>query len=79
MPLLAAQRVQLRLAGFYIYTWVGAEAKRAEAFAFAGLLRYSNGAVTAKPALAAFRRQALSLERCREKGAVATRCTSPVR
>lgn len=79
MPMLAAQRVQLRLAGFYIYTWVGAEAKRAEAFAFAGLLRYANGAVTAKPALAAFRRQALSLERCRQKGAVATRCSSPVR
>jgi hypothetical protein len=77
MPLLAAQRAQLRLSAFYIYTWVGPETKHAEAFAFAGLLRYSNGAVTAKPALAAFRRQALALERCREKGAVATKCSSP--
>ena len=79
MPLLAAQRAQLRLSGFYVYTWVGPESRRAEAFAFAGLLRYSDGAVSAKPALAAFRRQALALERCREKGAVATKCSSPVR
>jgi hypothetical protein len=77
MPMLAAERAQLRLSAFYIYTWVGPEAKHAEAFAFAGLLRYSNGSVTAKPALGAFRRAALALEHCREKGAVATKCSSP--
>jgi hypothetical protein len=79
MPLLAAQRTQLRLMAFYIYTWVGAEAKHAQAFQYAGLLRYANGAVTAKPALAAFRRQALALELCRAKGSSATSCTKAAR
>jgi hypothetical protein len=75
MPMLAAQRVQLRLAAFYIYTWVGPESKHAEAFDYAGLLRYAGGAVTAKPALSAFRRAALALEHCQDKGSVATKCS----
>jgi hypothetical protein len=79
MPMLAVQRAQLRLMAFYIYTWVGAEAKRSEAFQYAGLLRYTNGSVTAKPALAAFRRQALALELCQEKSSVATKCSKTAR
>jgi hypothetical protein len=74
MPQLAAQRAQLGLMAFYIYTWVGAEAKRSEAFHYAGLLRYTDGSVTAKPALAAFRGQALALELCQEKSSAATKC-----
>jgi hypothetical protein len=58
---------------------VGSEAKRSEAFQYAGLLRYTNGSVTAKPALAAFRRQALALELCQEKSSVATKCSKTAR
>jgi arabinogalactan endo-1,4-beta-galactosidase len=75
LPLLAANRQALRLLGFYYYTWIGAEYARAPAFNFAGLLRLqTNGKIVAKPALAAFRRNALALEGCRKKGRVATRC-----
>jgi hypothetical protein len=38
-----------------------------DAFNYAGLLKYVRGAVTAKPALAAFKRWALSIEGCRSK------------
>ena len=79
MPMLAAQRAQLVLSAIYIFTWVGPEGHRSEAFAYAGLLRYSNGSVTAKPALASFRRQALALELCRDKGSSATKCSTRAR
>jgi hypothetical protein len=79
IPLLGAQRAVLRLMAFYIYTWVGPEGTKSEAFQYAGLLRYANGSVTAKPALAAFRRQALALELCQEKGSVATKCAQTAR
>jgi hypothetical protein len=75
MPMLGAERTQLRLIAFYIYTWVGPEGKDSEAFQYAGLLRYQFGSVSAKPALAAFRRQALLLELCQDKGSAATKCT----
>jgi hypothetical protein len=78
LPLLGAQRQQLHLLGFYYYTWIGDEAPGDLAFSFSGLLRLHNGTVVAKPALAAFRRGALALERCRQKGAVATVCAKPV-
>ena len=75
LPMLAARRSSLRLLGFYYYTWMGDEYPHAAAFNFAGLLRYqSGGQVVAKPALAAFRGEALALERCRSKSALATRC-----
>ncbi|HEY5396038.1 MAG TPA: hypothetical protein VIL16_11640 [Trebonia sp.] len=74
LRLIGADRVSLRLAGFYYYTWIGEEATGDPAFNFAGLLALHNGVVTAKPALAAFRSGALALERCRRKGAVATSC-----
>ncbi len=74
LPLLGEQRAALRLAGFYYYTWIGDEVRGAQAFDFAGLLRLHAGRVTVKPALGAFRRGALALERCRRKGRVATSC-----
>jgi hypothetical protein len=60
MPMLAAARTKLELAGVYWYTWMGDESPTANPYAFdyAGLLGYDSGRVTAKPALAAFRRQA---------------------
>ncbi len=75
LPLLGKDRVKLRLAGFYYYTWMGLEHRNALAFDFAGLLRFSSGKVTEKPAFEVFRRDALALEQCRAKIAIATRCT----
>jgi hypothetical protein len=74
LPLIGANRVALRLIGFYYYTWVGAEKRHAGAFSFAGLNRLSGDQVAAKPALGAFTKGALALERCRAKGANATDC-----
>ena len=75
LPILAAQRKELRLLGFYYYTWMGAEYPRAPSFNFGGLLRYDiSGQIVAKPALAVFKQFALELERCREKGRLATQC-----
>jgi hypothetical protein len=69
MPLLAANRAKLGLMGFYWYTWMGDETHRAapDAFDFAGLQKYVAGTVGAKPALAVFKRWALSIEGCRRK------------
>lgn len=76
MPLLAADRVKLGLIGFYWYTWMGDESpgRPPYAFDYAGLLKYVNGRITAKPALAAFKHQALAIEGCRRKGKVAGSC-----
>jgi hypothetical protein len=69
MPLLAANRARLGLMGFYWYTWMGDESPSASPYAFnyAGLLKYIRGTVAAKPALAVFKRWALSIEGCRSK------------
>ena len=69
LPLLVADRAKLGLMGFYWYTWMGDETPRSRAYGFdyAGLLKYVNGTVTAKPALSAFRRGALAIEHCRRK------------
>jgi hypothetical protein len=75
LPLIGAWRTRIGLSAFYYYTWIGNEFKGAPAFSFSGLLRYTNrGQVKDKPALGAFRRGALALERCRAKGATANRC-----
>jgi hypothetical protein len=75
LPLLAAHRKALNLAGFDYYTWMGAEYRHAPAFNFAGLLRYrNNGQIQAKPALAAYTKGVLALEGCRRKGSIATVC-----
>jgi hypothetical protein len=69
MPLLMADRAKLGLMGFYWYTWMGDETPRSQpyAFDFAGLLKYVNGTVAAKPALYTFKREALAIEGCRRK------------
>jgi len=75
LPMLAAQRKELGLLGFYYYTWIGAEYPDAPSFKFGGLLRYDNsGQIVTKPAFAVFKQSALELERCREKGRLATQC-----
>jgi hypothetical protein len=74
LPLLAADRTSLRLAGFYYYTWMADESQLEYDFSFAGLLGFSHGAVVAKPALAAFTRAALALEGCVRKGRTVTSC-----
>ncbi len=77
LPLLVANRHKLNLAGFYWYTWMGDESPRTAAYGFnyAGLLKYVAGRVTPKPALAVFKRWALSIEGCRQK-TLADRCDS---
>lgn len=69
IPLLGANRAKLGLIGFYWYTWMGDETPRPNpyAFDFAGLMKYDDGTVAAKPALGVFRRAALAVEHCRRK------------
>ena len=74
LPLMARYRSSLGLMGFYFFEWMGDESPGGWTFDYAGLLRYSNKRVVAKPALAAFRHAALGLERCSLKAPVATRC-----
>lgn len=74
LPLIGKYRTRLGLGGFYYYTWMGDESAATTAFDYAGLVRFANGRVTAKPALGAFRTGALALERCRRKGTMATVC-----
>jgi hypothetical protein len=76
IPLVAAARARLGIAGFDVYTWMGNEQPGSTMFNFAGLLGFdpNTGAVATKPALAAFSRAAMALERCRVKATVATRC-----
>jgi hypothetical protein len=74
LPMIGSSYKQLGLAGFYYYTWMGDEGDRSLAFNFAGLLGFRGGKVTVKPALAAFRRGALTLEHCKSKGSLASSC-----
>jgi hypothetical protein len=78
LPMLGKDRLELGLQAFYYYTWIGSERRNALAFDFSGLLRLTSGKVTEKPAFRAFRRGALALERCRQRGRVATSCLKPV-
>ena len=68
---LAAYRVKLGLGGFYLYTWASTDSADGDGldtaigaltFNYAGLLDYADGRLTAKPALAAFKRAALAVE-----------------
>jgi len=80
LPLLGRYRRQLRLMSFYYYTWMGLEQAGAPDFAFAGLEGMNSaGSVFAKPALGAFRRGALALEKCKAKAVQSTRCIKRVR
>jgi len=63
LPLLAAARRSLRIAGFYWYTWMGDESVASSSWNFCGLLAYRNGQIIDKPALTAFQRTAAALER----------------
>jgi hypothetical protein len=78
LPLLGAHRRQLNLIGFYYYTWLTHEYTRAPSFNFAGLFNLTNNRIVAKPVFDTFRRAALALEQCRQKGNVATRCLKRV-
>jgi hypothetical protein len=63
LPLLAANRQALGVIAFYWYTWMGNEYPGAYAFNFSGLEAFSNGNVSAKPALGAFSQTARAIER----------------
>jgi hypothetical protein len=74
MQLLRKNAQKLNLTGFYWYTWLGDETPMAHpyGFDFAGLEKDVNGAVSIKPALAAFKTQALRIEGCRAKADAVT-------
>jgi hypothetical protein len=74
LRLIAEYRTQLRLIGFYYYTWIAAPVNHGDIFTYAGLLNWHHGRIVTKPALEAFGRGALALEGCRKKVLVATRC-----
>jgi hypothetical protein len=74
LPALAKERVQLKLVGFYYYTWAGYERPASLAFDFSGLWRFTDGAFVKKPVYDVFRRWALALDGCRQKGTRATVC-----
>ncbi len=77
LSLLAQSRSRLKLLGFDWYNWVGIEDQGGFEFDFAGLFRLDGDQFIAKPVLGVFRRDALALERCRQKSSVATRCRRP--
>src|SRR4051794_38331501 len=60
---LAHHRRQLRLDGVFWSTWLSYDRSRSYSFDYAGLLRFKNGKVIAKPAYRAFKRVAHRLER----------------
>ena len=65
LPMLAAERRTLGLAGFYYYTWMSTDQLGSiSPWAFSGLFRYGSGdhRITAKPAFAVFRRVVRHLE-----------------
>jgi hypothetical protein len=79
LPLLGTYRTSLKLAGFDYYTWATTDPHGADLFDFAGLFHFDSNsdAFKAKPAVAAFKRGALALERCNKKGSIATVCSQP--
>jgi len=75
LTLLARERRRLKLAGLFWHNWIGTDRGSGSIWPYSGLRRQEpSGAVTSKPALAAFRRAALRLEDCRRKGSTAARC-----
>jgi hypothetical protein len=74
MPLLAANRLKLKLIGFDWYTWVSDDDPNGALWNYSGLETFASNSFSAKPSLAAFKRGALALEGCRSKGRVATSC-----
>jgi hypothetical protein len=75
--MLARLRGKMHIRRVYWYTWLTRDKQDDYPFDWAGLLKVtSGGAVKAKPALAAYRRVALMLQRCRSKRDRADRCAS---
>jgi hypothetical protein len=73
--MLASQRGRLRIGRVYWYTWLSRDSQHDYPFDWAGLSKVTpDGAVTHKPAFAAYRRIALKLEHCRTKSGRADRC-----
>jgi hypothetical protein len=62
--LLARSAGRLRLRRVYWYTWASLYGRGGSIFRYAGLQRYSGGAFTAQPALAAYQRSARRFEGC---------------
>src|SRR5450755_18894 len=77
LPALGRDRSRLGLSAFYYNTWMGHEFAGAPSFQFAGLFGFTGAHVFTKPAYAAFRKAALTLEGCRVKAKVATGCLKP--
>lgn len=72
---LARHRKRLRISSIFWHNWVGTERGSDSIWRYSGLRQLlPDGTVVSKPALRAFRRAALRIERCRRKAAVATRC-----
>jgi hypothetical protein len=63
LPKLAAKRKAWRISSVFWSTWLSYDREKTYSFDYAGLRRFRNGKVTAKPAFYAFRRVALRLER----------------
>jgi hypothetical protein len=74
LPMLAKDRRSLNLLSFDWYTWAGVEPRHGATFDYSGLFRFQRGSFVIKPAFAAFRRAALTMEVCRQKGNVANVC-----
>jgi hypothetical protein len=72
--MLAQQRGRLRIGRAYWYTWLSRDRQRDYPFDWAGLSKIVNGKIKGKPALTAYKRTALDLQRCRSKKARADRC-----
>jgi hypothetical protein len=60
---IARRRKQLRITGLYWSTWVSYDRDKTYSFDYAGLRRFRDGKVVAKPAFYAFRRVAKQLTR----------------
>jgi polysaccharide biosynthesis protein PslG len=73
IPLLSGLRTQLHLGGIYWYTWLSPPLGSDQPFDYSGLRRQSGARIVSKPALAAWRSTARSLEGC-AKSTSATRC-----
>jgi polysaccharide biosynthesis protein PslG len=73
IPLLARVRTQLHLAGIFWFTWLSPPLGSDQPFDYSGLRRQSGSGIVSKPALAAWRSAARSLEGC-AKSTSATRC-----
>lgn len=75
LPRLAAERRRLKLESVAWFSWLSDDASPDYPFDYAGLRTTAGGGMPRdKPALAAYRKTALRLERCRAKGATIKRC-----